>query len=482
MFSTIKKILRGEIMFKFKRNIVAKVIVTLLVLLSFYGVSLAATGMSESEPNDSVLTATVIPSDYDLSQEIAASIGSAGDVDYYKFIPLNSGGYSIETLGTSDTFGYLYDSNMNVLDACDDQVYPNGKNMELRYELTAYSTYYIKVTHKDAAITGDYNLKITPVIYANKEIEPNSSFETASFPEWSKCNYPTAATIGTAGDEDYYRFDTSSGGTFAFETVGSTDTYGYLYDSNNNLLASDNDSGEGSNMKIVYALTGYQSYYVKICHASPDGTGSYGLKLSPPDDASTAPDWEGNDFSSATQLTTENYVSHTGLGINNANDTDFFTFTPSADGIYTFQSTGNFNVKGEVYNSDQTILKGDDNSGEDDNFMIDVPLTANQTYYLKVDPAVPGSIGNYGVDIAMGKCLPVPIYFQQPYDSLCWATSAAMAISYLIMILQTATLILPRALHRVSLVRIMSHYSAPTVINILLFSISRQRLLLATHI
>lgn len=417
-------------MFKFKRTIVAKVIATLLVLLSFNGVTFAAAGMSESDSNNSASTATAIPADYDLTQEIAAAIESAGDVDYYKFIPLNSGGYSIETLGTTDTFGYLYDSDMNLLDVSNDQIYPNGINMELRYELTANCTYYVKVVHNDAAGTGNYNLKITPVIYSNKEIESNDSFETATSPTWSKCDYPTAATIGTAGDQDFYRFETSSSGSFTFETIGSTDTYGYLYDSNHNLLASDNDSGEANNMKIVYNMSGYQVYYLKICHASSSGTGSYGLKMSPPDTASTTPDWEGSNFDSATQLTTENYVKYSGLGINNANDTDFFTFTPSADGIYTFQSTGSFNVKGEVYNNDYTLIKSDDNSGEHGNFMVYVPLTANQTYYLKVDASEPGTIGNYGLDIAMGRCLPVPIYLQQPFDNLCWAASAAMAISY----------------------------------------------------
>jgi hypothetical protein len=110
--------------------------------------------MSESEPNNSYSTATVIPSGYDLTQEISGSIGTAGDVDYYKFTPLNSAGYSIETLGTTDTFGYLYDSNMNLLDQCDNQLYPNGINLELRYNLTANNTYYIKVTHKETTGTG----------------------------------------------------------------------------------------------------------------------------------------------------------------------------------------------------------------------------------------------------------------------------------------------------------------------------------------
>jgi hypothetical protein len=75
-------------------------------------------------------------------------------------------------------------------------------------------------------------------------------------------------------------------------------------------------------------------------------------------------------------------------------------------------------------------MKSDSNSGPyHNNFMIDVPLKANQTYYLKVT-APNGAIASYGIDIAMGKCLKVPQFLQLPYDNLCWATTAAMAVSY----------------------------------------------------
>ncbi len=418
-------------MLKFKRNIVTKVMVLLIALLSFNGVAFATVGMTESEPNDLTTTATVIPTNYDLTQEISATIGSAGDVDYYKFIPLNSGGYSIETLGTTDTFGYLYDNNMNVLDACDDQKFPSGINCELRCKLVANNTYYIKINHKETTGTGDYNLKITPVIYDNKEVEPNGSFVTANSVEFTECASPTAAEIGVPGDEDYYKFSISSGGNYTFETVGNSDVQGYLYDSNFNQLAFDDDSGDVSNMKIDYNLSGQSTYYVKVCFWSALGSGcSYGLKVTPEDNASTVTDLVGNDFSSATVLTDSNAVSFVGQGINNASDVDFFAFTPSMDGVYTFESNGGFDVKGEVYNSNQTLIKSDDNSGENNNFKMNISLLANQTYYLKVAASNSGATGTYNFDIYKGKCLSIPEYLQQPNDSLCWATSASMAISY----------------------------------------------------
>ncbi len=413
-------------MLRFRRVFAVNLIAVFLIMVSFSGVCFAS--MSESEPNNSAETATVIPSDYDLAQEITASIGSAGDVDYYEFTPLNSGGYAIETLGSTDTYGYLYDNNMQLLDVCDDQVYPGGVSFELRYLLTAYKTYYIKVTHKDTVSgTGDYGLKITQVNLLNDETEPNDSFETAmSLPNYG-FNDQTTAEIGVAGDEDYFRFVPGYSGSFTIETLGATDTYGYLYDSSHNILVSDDDSGESVNFKISYNLTGYQAYYIRVRDFYSDRTGSYSIKITPPSGV-LGSDYDGDDFNSATQLT-GNIVSFQGSAINYPGDIDLFEFSPTEDGIYTFQSTGYFDEYGEVYDSSYTLIGSDDNNGDGGNFRIEVPLTASQTYYLKVIDAN-GGTGSYGIDIAREKSLPIVQYAQQPYDNLCWATATSMVISY----------------------------------------------------
>lgn len=65
-------------------------------------------------------------------------------------------------------------------------------------------------------------------------------------------------------EEDYYKLITTKSGIFTFGSTGSTDTMGYLYDSNMSLLDSNNDSGLGSNFKITYYLTTGRTYYIKI--------------------------------------------------------------------------------------------------------------------------------------------------------------------------------------------------------------------------
>ena len=54
--------------------------------------------------------------------------------------------------------------------------------------------------------------------------------------------------IGTEGEENWFKFLTGTAGDYAIQTYGSTDTYMYLYDSDQTtIIAEDND---GANLEI----------------------------------------------------------------------------------------------------------------------------------------------------------------------------------------------------------------------------------------
>lgn len=98
------------------------------------------------------------------------------------------------------------------------------------------------------------------------------------------------ASIGTYGDEDYYKFTVTDPGYYMIETFGLTDTYGYLYDENGVLLndpAADNDNPYYSgdcNFNIVENLTTPGAYYVKAAgnqdQLNNQYTGDYSIKVS----------------------------------------------------------------------------------------------------------------------------------------------------------------------------------------------------------
>ena len=81
-------------------------------------------------------------------------------------------------------------------------------------------------------------------------------------------------TVTATGSEQmiYYEFTPELTGEYRFYTKGNIDTYGYLYDSQKQRLASNSYGGENNNFKIVYNLTAGEKYYIAIKSYRDNGT------------------------------------------------------------------------------------------------------------------------------------------------------------------------------------------------------------------
>ncbi len=87
----------------------------------------------------------------------------------------------------------------------------------------------------------------------------------------------TNASIGEPGEEDLFKFTVDSTGRHTIETGGQTDVVMKLFgpDSETNLIAEDDDGGEGRNSKIVIDLIPGE-YIIQIRHYNTQrGTGPY---------------------------------------------------------------------------------------------------------------------------------------------------------------------------------------------------------------
>ena len=92
---------------------------------------------------------------------------------------------------------------------------------------------------------------------------------------------PIEATIAQPGEKDNYKFVAAEAEEYTIETGGRTDVVMALYgpDSEDRLIKRDDDSGPGSNAKIVADLAP-GTYYVRVQHYnSESGTGSYTIKV-----------------------------------------------------------------------------------------------------------------------------------------------------------------------------------------------------------
>lgn len=89
------------------------------------------------------------------------SIDSGGEVDKYHFTVLKTGQYTLYTTGGTDTFGSLYDSQVNLLAENDDEDYENAKyNFKFTSTLYKGTSYYLFVRGYDANTIGSYTLRV----------------------------------------------------------------------------------------------------------------------------------------------------------------------------------------------------------------------------------------------------------------------------------------------------------------------------------
>ena len=243
---------------------------------SYYTVKAEVAPVVEDDYGNDINTAFTI----NVETTINGIINYAGDLDYFKFTAPCSGTYIIESSGSMDTYGKLFNSSGTLLASNDDGGV--GTNFKITYSLTKNSVYYVEVKHYNNTATGSYSIRVTaPDDYGN-------TFATAfQVTDFSMAYF---GTINYNGDLDFIKFVAPVTGEYQMYTMSyqsqNTDTYGYLYNSSQTQLAYNDDGNGNLNFKIVYTLTAGQTYYIKIKHYST-GVGDYLFKIDAPAGGST---------------------------------------------------------------------------------------------------------------------------------------------------------------------------------------------------
>ncbi|SDQ13635.1 M10 family metallopeptidase C-terminal domain-containing protein [Pseudovibrio sp. Tun.PSC04-5.I4] len=127
-------------------------------------------------------------------------------------------------------------------------------------------------------------------------------------------------SLSFSGDKDAISLQVEAGVTYtiSMEGVGSggvSDTYLYLYDSNTNEIATDDDGGSGRNSEITFTATSSGTYYIGAASYQDRFTGNYKLSVDS-DGGPVDPPVDPNAFTNdqiAAQLT-DGYWGSTGRG------------------------------------------------------------------------------------------------------------------------------------------------------------------------
>jgi hypothetical protein len=163
-----------------------------------------------------------------------------------------------------------------------------------------------------------------------------------------------------------YTFTPDRTGLWRFETSdnGSSDPHLIIYDIYWDVLAIDDDGGEGLNAMIEIYLAAGVTY---IIHAGffADGTGSYTLTATP------------IPVAEAVELPDEG-------GAVRVNGTRMVVFTPDRTGLWWLETSDNGDSDPYLilYGTDGYIIAIDDDGGEELNALIEIHLTAGVTYII----------------------------------------------------------------------------------------------------
>ena len=181
--------------------------------------------------------------------------------------------------------GYVYDSSGNPIEGAYVEIYSDETHYwnETITNDTGYFEFFISHGNYSIEVNAygyepyyenfsiGENETLWNYIYLNAVVSYPDSYEpdnNASDARWIACNGTEQThNFHVAGDEDWIKFNATSGATYIIETSNlgpDCDTYIYLYDSNLTLIAQDDDGGTRLASRIVWNCSMDGIYYVMI--------------------------------------------------------------------------------------------------------------------------------------------------------------------------------------------------------------------------
>ena len=246
-------------------------------------------------------------------------------------------------------------------------------------------TYYIRVAAFARSTTGNYTLHVR---FAGLPEDDHGDYEDNA----TAVAVPstTRGELEHAADVDVFRFRLdSSGGRLTVETTGSTDVEGLLRGPNG-LQERDDNSGAGSNFRIVVDDAPAGVYHAGV-RGVGSGTGAYELHVrvdrAPSDD-------HGNDRASATRVGVPSDTS----GALTPGDSDYFRIDISGSGTLEVYTRGSIDTVGLLEDADGSGLAENDDSGSGLNFRIERDVSRG-TYYVRVRGVSGSTAGDYTLHV-----------------------------------------------------------------------------------
>ena len=210
-----------------------------------------------------------------LPSTTAGAIDPGEDEDYFRFEVPTASAVVIESRGSLDVVGTLFDASGNQVAVDDD----GGAGFNFRMERTLQTgLYYVRV-HSFWAATGAYALHLRTAGGSDdgEGTAGDDHGNTRSTATRIALPSTTSGTIDPGNDTDHFRFVVPARGAVVMESTGGLDTVGTLFNVRGGRIVQDDDGAGYPNFRIERTLDA-GTYYVRV-HSSGRLTGGYALHL-----------------------------------------------------------------------------------------------------------------------------------------------------------------------------------------------------------
>ena len=361
---------------------------------------------------------------------------------WYKFTPSTNAYYTIYSSGSLDTVGYLYDANSSQINYNDDA--GSGLNFKMVQRLTANQTYYIKVKAYGSntgyfSVIVSNRVSVESVTIDQSYINLNKG-KTANLTATITPSYATNKTLRwESSDTSVVTVEPIDSITCRITAVdrGSATVCAFAQDGSGKSSCCEvtvNVSATVTSVSVTPATksmcVGNTAYLTATVYPTNAVNKSVTWCSSNPEIVSV--DYysgriTANSVGTAVITATTVYGGFTDTcvvnvkGYENSNDQStaielnlnswqsgeiccpgaetWYKFIPSTTAYYTIYSSGSLDTFGYLYASNGTEIDHDDDQGPGLNFKMVQPLTANQTYYIKVK-AYGSNTGYFSVKVS----------------------------------------------------------------------------------
>jgi hypothetical protein len=259
-----------------------------------------------------------------------------------------------------------------------------GTNSRLIYSGLPVGTYYIEVSSSSPSHAGGaYTLSLQPGLPPGTPISLGStqSGNLSSSAANGQCNGFAPA--------DRWTFTLTASSTVTIDVASTAfDTFVCLLNASNGEMASDYDSGPGTNSRLIYSGLPVGTYYIEVSSSSPGNAGgAYTLSLQPGLPPGT-PISLGSTQSGNLSSTAANGQC------NGFAPADRWTFTLTASSTVTIDVASTaFDTYVCLLNSSNNVLSSDTDSGPGTNSRLIYSNLAAGTYYIEVSSSSPSYAG-----------------------------------------------------------------------------------------